>query len=100
MTKKHTWSAVAKSGLIQFPDEQEPEKKSRNYRTSEERIEKQNVMVELAKNEIRGSQIARELGVSYFYVREVLSKAGSLVWLDHQELIELRNSRKNNNTNQ
>jgi hypothetical protein len=74
--------------------------KSEIKKILDERIEKQNAMVELAKNEIRGSQIARELGVSYFYVREVLSKAGSLVWLDHQELIELRNSRKNNNTNQ
>ena len=100
MTKKHTWSAAAKSGLIQFPDEQETKKDRKPYTTSKDRTINRKAMVELAKQEMNGRQIADKLGMSYEYVNRIIRKAGSLVWLDHEELIDLRNSRKNKNTNQ
>ena len=100
MTKKHTWSESAKSGLIQFPDKPKTKEDRKPYTTPEERTANQAAMIVLAKQEMNGRQIADKLGMSHFYVTEVMRNTGSLVWLDHQELINLRSNRKRKNRNQ
>jgi hypothetical protein len=98
MTDKRKWSAAAKSGLIQFPDKTKPKiPTEKSWPPLETQTVNKRKIVKLAKNELNGPQISKKLGLSYTYVIKSLNSAGSLVWLDHAELVNLRESRNKKN---
>ncbi len=94
MTKKQTWSESAKSGLIQFPDKPQPkEVNNKSWPPKADQWINQTNIINLAKEELNGPKIAAKLGLSYTYVISYLKKAGSFVWLEQSELVDLRNAR-------